>query len=173
MNKRSFYRWLQAIKKYDQATCNSILSSCQKIEKYYGNLDEIYDKDKCKNLKQELKELNSKNNIPIDVDMHVETAAFRNALNLYLEFKENQILQDIMTMEDVTPDEHDGSYELVRETVESFSKIDINKIDVSDLDLLYFMAIRLWKGGVEYRIKKIEESNLNSIEKNRLKTVFQ
>lgn len=172
MNKRSFYRWLQAIKKYDQATCNSILSSCQKIEKYYGNLDEIYDKDKCKNLKQELKELNSKNNIPIDVDMHVETAALRNALNLYLEFKENQILQDIMTMEDVTPDEHDGSYELVRETVESFSKIDINKIDVSDLDLLYFMAIGLWKGGVEYRIKKIEESNLNSIEKNRLKTVF-
>ena len=42
MNRESFYRWLQTIKKYDQRTCNSRISNCLRIEKYYGDLDEIY-----------------------------------------------------------------------------------------------------------------------------------
>ncbi len=69
-----------------------------------------------------------------------------------------------MTLDDVIPDEHDGSYELVRETVESLSN--------TDLDMLYFMAVGTWKGGVEFRLKKIEESNLPFEEKNRLKSIF-
>ena len=40
------------------------------------------------------------------------------ALNIYSEFKDNKLLQDVMTADNIIPDEHDGSYVLVRETVE-------------------------------------------------------
>lgn len=180
MNRESFYRWLQTIKKYDQRTCNSRISNCLRIEKYYGDLDEIYAIDKCENLKKEFqysmeefrKGISPKHRIPIKGDSYNGTATLRKALNLYLEFKHNDILQDIMTMDDVIPDKHDGSYELVRETVESLSKVNLEKIDIPDLDLLYFMAVGLWKGGIEFRLKKIEESNLPIEEKNRLKIIF-
>ena len=180
MNRDSFYRWLKTIKKYDQRTCNARISNCQRIENYYGDLDEIYAKDKLENLKKELiysrqeyrDGIPPKHKIPIDGDIYNGTATLRSALNLYLEFKDNKILQDIMTMDDVIPDEHDGSYELVRETVESLSKTDLNRIDIADLDMLYFMAVGTWKGGVEFRLKKIEESNLSIEEKIRLKSIF-
>lgn len=180
MNRDSFYKWLKTIKKYDQGTCNSRISNCLRIEKYYGDLDQIYTEDKCENLKTELiysrQEYRAgtppKHRIPIDGDIYNGTATLKSALNLYLEFKDNKILQDIMTMDDVIPDEHDGSYELVRETVESLSKTDLNRIDIADLDMLYFMAVGTWKGGVEFRLKKIEESNLSIEEKIRLKSIF-
>lgn len=180
MNRDSFYKWLKTIKKYDQGTCNSRISNCLRIEKYYGDLDQIYTEDKCENLKTELiysrQEYRAgtppKHRIPIDGDIYNGTATLRSALNLYLEFKDNKILQDIMNMDDVIPDEHDGSYELVRETVESLSETDLHRIDIADLDMLYFMAVGTWKGGVEFRLKKIEESNLSIDEKIRLKSIF-
>lgn len=180
MKNKSFNKWLKAIKKYDQGTCNSRISNCMRIEKFYGDLDEIYNKDKCEKLKMELnysmeefrKNIPPKHRIPIDGDAYNGTATLRSALNLYLEFKDNEILRDIMTMEDVIPDKHDGSYELVRETVESLSKMDPQKIDIPELDLLYIMAVGLFNSKVERRLKKIEESNLPLDEKNRLKTIL-
>lgn len=77
-----------------------------------------------------------------------------------------------MTMDDIIPDKHDSSYELIRETVKSLSYTDLNRIDVSDLDMLYFMAVGTWKGGIEFRLKKIEKSNLPLQEKKRLKLIF-
>ncbi len=94
-----------------------------------------------------------KHNIPIEGNAYNGTATLRSALNLYIEFKDNNLLQDIMTMEDVIPDEHDGSYELVRETVKSLSNINLDRIDIPDLDMLYFMAVGTWKGGVDYKLE--------------------
>lgn len=180
MNKESFYKWLQIIKGFEQGTSSSRISNCSRIEEYYGDLDEIYAKDRCESLKKELqysredfqKGIPPKHRIPIKGDAYNGTATLRRALNLYLEFKENQILRDIMSMEDIIPDEHDGSYELVRETVEALSKMDLHKIDIPDLELLYFMAIGLKSASIEFKLRKIEESNLPIEEKNRLKIVF-
>ena len=180
MNRDSFYKWLKIIKKYDQGTCNTRVTNCQEIENYYGDLEQIYAKNKFENLKTELvysrKEHKEgtppKHRIPIDGDIYNGTATLRSALNLYLEFKDNEILQDIMTADDIIPDEHDGSYELVRETVESLFRTDLHKIDIPDLDMLYFMAVGTWKGGAEFRLNKIEGSNLPIEEKNRLKSIF-
>ena len=180
MNRESFYKWLKTIKQFDQGTCNSRVANCQRIENYYGDLDEIYAKDKFKSLKKDLLYLKQeyrngispKHKIPIDGDAYNGTATLRSALNLYSEFKDNKLLQDIMTMDDIIPDKHDGSYELIRETVKSLSYTDLHKIDVSDLDMLYFMAVGTWKGGIEFRLKKVEESNLPLEEKERLKLIF-
>lgn len=180
MNRNSFYKWLKTIKKLNERTCNARTSNCIRIEKYYGDLDEIYAKDKCKSLLSDLtystKEYENnivpKHKIPIDGNQYTGTQTLRSALNLFIEFKENKLLEDIMTMPDINPDKHDGSYELVRETVKSLSKIPLDIIDVSDLDMLYFMAVGTWKGGAKYRLVKIQQSNLDLEEKERLTTVF-
>ncbi len=180
MNRNSFYRWLKIIKKYDRETCNLRVENCREIENYYGNLDQIYAKDKFESLREEFKysaeeqkkDIPPKHKVPISEDIYNKTTILRNALNLYSEFKDNKLLQDIMTADDIIPDEHDGSYELVRETIESLSRIDLHRIDIPDLDMLYFMAVGTWKGGVEFRLNKIGESNLSLEEKDRLKLIF-
>lgn len=180
MEKNSFYKWLETIKKYNKRTCDSRISNCMRIEKHYGDLDEIYDKNKCEELKMELnylmeefrKGIPPKHRVPIDGDIYNGTATLRNALNLYLEFKDNEILRDIMTMEDVTPDKHDGSYELIREAVESLSNMNPNIFDIPDLDLLYFMAVGLSKDGIDSKLSRIDKSNLPLKEKGRLKTIL-
>ena len=70
------------------------------------------------------------------------------------------------------PDEHDGSYELIRETVRSLANTPIDILDVPDLELLYFMAVGTWKGGEKFRIEKIKKSNLPIEEKGHLTAVF-
>jgi len=83
------------------------------------------------------------------------------------------LLEKIRTMPDIDADEHDGSYELVREAVRSLSKLSYEDYDVPDLDMLYFMAIGIWKGGTKFRFEKINKSNLPAEEKERLTRVFK
>lgn len=68
---------------------------------------------------------------------------------------------------DIIPDEHDGSYKLVREAVDSFSKIqDRSIIDNKDLDLIYrFSVITANK---DTHINAINNTHLPQGEKNRL-----
>lgn len=83
------------------------------------------------------------------------------------------ILDELKTATDIIPDEHDGSYELVRETVKSLATVPIDQIDVNDLDMLYSMAIGTWKIGVDKKLKRIKESNLRDIEKTKLSAVLE
>ena len=83
------------------------------------------------------------------------------------------LLETIRTMPDIDADQHDGSYELVREAVRSLSKLSYEDYDVPDLDMLYFMAIVTWKGGSKFRLEKIAKSNLPSEEKERLSCIFE
>ncbi|MDD2503849.1 MAG: AAA family ATPase [Clostridia bacterium] len=81
-------------------------------------------------------------------------------------------LKTIKNMPDVVPDEHDGSYELIRETVNSLANTPIDRLDVADMELLYFMAVGTWKGGEKFRLEKIRKSNLPIEEKVRLTSIF-
>ncbi len=69
--------------------------------------------------------------------------------------------------EEIEPDTHDGSYELVREAVTSFSNLqDRSVIDNKDLDLIYrFSVITTNK---ETHINAINNTHLSQEEKNRL-----
>lgn len=180
MNENSFYKWLKTIKKLSENACKSRLSNCRKIEEYYGDLDAHYDRDRCESILSGLtysegdseKNISPKHKIPIEGDTYAKTQVLRDSLYLFIEFKENRLLKEIMTMPDVIPDEHDGSYELVRETVTSLSRTPLDSIDVVDLDMLYFMAVGTWKGGVKYRLDKIRQSNLPLEEKGKLTAIF-
>ena len=81
-------------------------------------------------------------------------------------------LDELKTAADIVPDEHDGSYELVRETVKSLSTVPLDQIDVKDFDLLYSMAIGTWKIGVDKKLQRIKEIHLSDVEKKKLSVVL-
>jgi MoxR-like ATPase len=181
MDKELFYNWLKSFKKLDSTTSNARTSNCLRIEKFYGDLDKIYNSDRCISLIEQLtytttdKKLGAKpkHNIPIDGDIYNGTHTLKAALKLYIEFKDNKMIEELKTIPDVDPDKHDGSYELVRETVESLSTIPWEQLDINDLDLLYFMVVGTWRSGVDVKRQKIKDSHLDTVEKDRLSAILE
>ena len=61
-----------------------------------------------------------------------------------------QILEDLRQKNEMIPDEHDGSYELMREIVASYAKLeDYSDCSFVDLNAVYAMAIGTWRMNVE------------------------
>ncbi len=85
----------------------------------------------------------------------------------------HRLIQELKTAPDIDPDKHDGSYELVRETVGSLSTIPYEQLDINDLDLLYLMAVGTWRSGIDAKIQRIKGSHLSEYEKNRLLGVLE
>lgn len=84
----------------------------------------------------------------------------------------NPILGSIVSAEDMDPDSHDGSYELLRETIKSYSKINSDYIDLEDLDVIYSIVVGTWKIGISNKKERLDKSNLNIEEKERLKNLI-
>lgn len=83
------------------------------------------------------------------------------------------VVQYILSSEDLIPDDHDGSYELVREVIKCYGSMkDLSAIDYKDLNLVYLMSVGTWKHGVAVKRSTIEESNLPKSEKERLQNVL-
>jgi hypothetical protein len=53
----------------------------------------------------------------------------------------NDIISEIRKSNDMIPEEHDGSYKLVKEVIKILSKYNIEKLTLSELNLIYFMTI--------------------------------
>ena len=72
---------------------------------------------------------------------------------------------------DIIPDKHDGSYELVRETVKSYTGLnDLNSVTFADIDLIYLMAII--QTDKKRNSECIDKSSLPDSEKERLHSVL-
>lgn len=83
------------------------------------------------------------------------------------------VVQSILTEEDLKPEEHDGSYELVAETIRAYAKMEDNTlIDYKDLNLVYLMTVGTWKQKVSAKKETVEKSHLPEIEKERLKQLL-
>lgn len=76
----------------------------------------------------------------------------------------NQLLQ----ASDIIPDEYDGSYELVREGVKAFSTVPISKLDVTDLDALWYLCAGADETSVQHRQSLLEKSHLQKTELSRM-----
>lgn len=71
------------------------------------------------------------------------------------------LIEKLQKADELDPDSHDGSYELVRKTIDEYAKMkDLSDIDYKDLDLVYLMTIGTWKQSVNNKKKKIKDSNL-------------
>ncbi|WP_213975561.1 hypothetical protein [Tepidanaerobacter acetatoxydans] len=79
------------------------------------------------------------------------------------------ILRDLLKKDEQIPDKHDGSYELVRETVKALKTVDEEDLGIEDLNMLYFSTIGTWRRGCENKKTNIDRSHLPEQEKERLK----
>lgn len=83
------------------------------------------------------------------------------------------LVQKLMHTEDIEPDKHDGTYELVKETIRAYSEIgDFSVCDYKDLNLVYLMTIGTWKQKVPAKKKTVDESHLPEESKTRLKNLL-
>lgn len=171
MERESFYKWLKEIKGYQENTVSSRVSNCQRIEEVYGDLDKHYYEDRLASINNDFNNLNHK--IKINGNYSNGTSTLKQALNLYIEFKDNNIIDNVINAKDIDPDSHDGSYELVRETIESLSKVEKYSLDIKDLNLLYGMALGTFTLGVSSKAERIYDSNLSDYEKDRLSKVLE
>ncbi|MDF2943908.1 MAG: restriction system component [Herbinix sp.] len=81
----------------------------------------------------------------------------------------NDLLRRLQGMSELIPDEYDGCYELMRETVDAYSRMnDISVLDYKDLNLVYLMSVINVKHGIDKKIKTIKESHLPVEDKQHL-----
>lgn len=83
------------------------------------------------------------------------------------------IVQKLLHADEMEPDTHDATYELIREVINSYEIMgDLSVCDYSDLNLVYLMCVRTWKHGFDAKKKTIDASHLPDSEKSRLKNLL-
>ena len=76
--------------------------------------------------------------------------------------------QKLQHTEEMDPDKHNGSYELMRETILVYKNMgDISACDYKDLNLVYLTSVGTWKQGIDAKKKTVNESHLPDEEKQR------
>ena len=85
------------------------------------------------------------------------------------EYDVQAIMNALKTKEEMDPDQHDGCYELMRETIEAYGKMDdYSALDYKDLNLVYLTTVGTWKQGIEGKKKTVSESHLPQDDKEYL-----
>ncbi len=83
------------------------------------------------------------------------------------------LVQKLQESQELDPEIHDGSYELVKETINAYAHMgDLSSIDYKDLNLVYLMSIGTWKHKVQAKKKTIADSNLPQKEKDKLLAIL-
>ena len=89
------------------------------------------------------------------------------------EYNVQEIMNALRKKSEMDPDQHDGCYELMRETITAYSKLkDFSMIDYRDLNLVYLTTVGTWKQGVESKKKTVEDSHLLAEDKEYLSMLW-
>jgi Cdc6-like AAA superfamily ATPase len=87
--------------------------------------------------------------------------------------KKEELIRDLSNVAEMNPDEHDGSYELMREIVASYKAMgDLSACNFRDLNAVYMMAVGTWKSNPEKKKEYIFQTHLPESEKNRMVQVI-
>ena len=80
------------------------------------------------------------------------------------------IFEELQKKSDIEPDEYDGSYELMRKTIEAYKSLepDFSNLDYRDLNTVYLMSVGTWRHSVERKKVTIENSHLPDDKKKDL-----
>lgn len=83
------------------------------------------------------------------------------------------LIQKLQHSEEMDPDKHDGTYELVRETIRSYAEMgDLSVCDYKDLNLVYLMTVGTWKQKLPAKKSTVDNSNLPEEAKEKLKSLL-
>lgn len=79
------------------------------------------------------------------------------------------IVQELLRADEMEPDTHDATYELIREVINSYEIMgDLSVCDYRDLDLVYLMSVGTWRHGFDSKKKTIDASHLPDSEKKQI-----
>lgn len=85
-------------------------------------------------------------------------------LKVYLD-----LVQGLVSHEEIVPDQHDGSYELMREVINAYATAGNNsEWDYKDLNLVYLSSVISSRHGIEPKKQVIRDSHLPEEQKTRL-----
>ena len=86
----------------------------------------------------------------------------------------DNILEKLKQRKEMDPDKHDGSYELMREIVDSYRKSFFGRSqwNFRDLNAIYAMALGTWKLNIEKKKEYIDKGCLPEEEKSRLNIIL-
>lgn len=91
-----------------------------------------------------------------------------------MEYDIKAIEQVLHSQQEIIPDEYDGSYELVRETIRCYSRMDsFSDLNYLDLNLVYLMTVGTWRHSVEKKKETISRCNLPEVEKAKLTNTLE
>ena len=73
------------------------------------------------------------------------------------------IMRYLKEQNEMYPDQHDGCYELMRETIKAYSRLkDFSNLDYRDLNLVYLTTVGTFRQGVKSKKDLIRKSHLLS-----------
>jgi len=98
MKKDEFKEWLQIRFSDKKTTVSNRISNCKNVEKYYGDLGTHFIKNKCSSIMGELKytiederaRKPQRHKVPINGKIRTGSATLKQAVKLYVEFREHQ-----------------------------------------------------------------------------------
>ena len=79
-----------------------------------------------------------------------------------------EILKKLKSTPELSPDVHDGSYELVRTIVSAYRDVDEATLDFQDLNAIYLMCIGTWRHSYDKKHEAIHATHLSEVRKQEL-----
>lgn len=79
-----------------------------------------------------------------------------------------EILKKLKSTPELSPDMHDGSYELVRTIVSSYRDVDEATLDFQDFNVIYLMCIGTWRHSYDKKHEAIRVTHLSEVRKREL-----
>lgn len=78
------------------------------------------------------------------------------------------ILNKLKSTPELSPDVHDGSYELVRAIVSAYRDVDEDTLDYQDLNAIYLMCIGTWRHSYDKKHEAVHATHLPEVRKQEL-----
>ena len=79
-----------------------------------------------------------------------------------------EILNKLKHASELSPGEHDGSYELVRTIVSAYRDVDEAVLDYHDLNAIYLMCIGTWRHSYDKKHEAVHATHLPEVRKQEL-----
>lgn len=79
-----------------------------------------------------------------------------------------EILKKLKSTPELSPDVHDGSYELVRTIVSAYRDVDEATLDYQDLNAIYLMCIGTWRHSYDKKHEVVHATHLPEVRKQEL-----
>lgn len=174
MKEKDFKSYLKNDLNYGDATVTSRINNLKRIEKHYGDLDEIFEKDqflKLFSLFTLKKRQKAKHQIEIKGEAYTGTATLKSALGLYYEYKLLDTNAEEIIIENKSSTDNLGYQEKIIDALKNLKYTDKaykGKVDELQAKIYELLALKMtdWKWKIEESISTKYKDRVDIIGEN-------